>query len=63
MMPELRVGLATNSFSLASTELIFVDGSRMRNDFTNAVLNPPLDNKLFEWSPPADFKVTDPFAK
>ena len=40
MMPELNIGLATNNFSLASTELVFVDGSRMRNEFTNAVLNP-----------------------
>jgi outer membrane lipoprotein-sorting protein len=63
MMPELRIGLATNDFSLTSTELIFVDGSRMLNDFTNAVLNPPLDEKIFEWSPPADFKVTNPFAR
>jgi outer membrane lipoprotein-sorting protein len=62
MMPELDIGLATNNFSLASTELVFVDGSTMRNDFTNAVLSPPLDEKLFEWSPPADFKVTNPFA-
>jgi outer membrane lipoprotein-sorting protein len=63
MMPELNIGLATNNFLLASTELVFVDGSTMRNDFTNAVLNPPLDEKLFEWSPPSDFKVTNPFAK
>lgn len=63
MMPELRIGLATNGFSLASTELVFVDGSTMRNDFTNAVLNPPLDEKVFEWSPPADYKVTNPFAQ
>ena len=63
MMPELDIGLATNDFSLASTELVFVDGSTMRNDFTNAVLNPPLDEKLFEWTPPADFKVTNPFAQ
>ena len=63
MMPELRIVLATNDFSLASTELVFVDGSRMRNDFTNAVLNPTLDGKLFEWSPPADFNVTYPLAK
>ena len=63
MMPELCVGLATNDLALASTELIFVDGSRMRNDFTNAVLNPALDKELFEWSPPADFKVTDPFKR
>ncbi len=63
MMPELHIGLATNDFSLTSTELVFVDGSRMRNDFTNAVLNPALDEKSFEWTPPADFKVTSPFAK
>jgi outer membrane lipoprotein-sorting protein len=63
MMPELNIGLATNGFSLVSTELIFVDGSRMRNDFTNAVLNPPLDEKLFQWNPPAGFKVTNPFAQ
>jgi outer membrane lipoprotein-sorting protein len=63
MMPELHIGLATNDFSLASTELIFVDGSKMRNDFTNAVLNPVLDENLFKWTPPDDFKVTNPFAK
>jgi outer membrane lipoprotein-sorting protein len=61
MMPELRIGLTTNDFSLASTELVFVDDSWMRNDFTNAVLNSTLDDKLFEWSPPANFKVTEPF--
>ena len=63
MMPELRIGLATNDFSLASTELVFVDGSRMRNDFTNAVLNPVLDEKLFEWRPPSDFKIVEPFKR
>ena len=63
MMPELRLGLATNDFSLASTELIFVDGSRMRNDFTNGFWNPPLDEKLFEWTPPADFKIVEPFKR
>jgi outer membrane lipoprotein-sorting protein len=63
MMPELRLSLATNDFSLASTEIVFVDGSRMRNDFTNAVLNPALDEKLFKWTSPADFKVIEPLAK
>ena len=63
MMPELRLRLATNDFSLAGTELVFVDGSLMRSDFTNAVLNPPLDTNLFRWNPPADFKITSPFDK
>jgi outer membrane lipoprotein-sorting protein len=63
MMPELRVNISTNNYSLNATELVFTDGSRMRNDFTNATLNGPVDEKLFQWSPPADFKVTEPFAK
>ncbi len=63
MMPELRLGLATNDFSLRSTEMIFVDGSRMRSDYTNAVLNQPLEPERFHWTPPADFKVTTPFNK
>jgi outer membrane lipoprotein-sorting protein len=63
IMPELRLSLATNDFSLAGTELVFVDGSRMRNDFTHAVVNAAVDEHLFQWTPPADFKVTEPFAK
>jgi outer membrane lipoprotein-sorting protein len=62
MMPELRLGVATNDFSPVSTEMIFVDGSRMRNDFTNAVLNPALDKNLFEWKPPDDFNVVNPLS-
>jgi outer membrane lipoprotein-sorting protein len=61
MMPELLLGLSTNDFSLASTELVFVDGSRMRSDFTNVLSNLSLDPGLFQWTPPADFKVTKPF--
>ena len=63
IMPELRVSLATNDYALAATELVFVDGSRMRNDFTNITVNAPLDEKMFQWQAPADFKVTEPFAK
>ncbi len=63
MMSELRLGLATNDYSLVSTEMIFVDDSRMRSDFTNAVVNPSLDKTLFEWSPPPDYQVTEPLAR
>src|SRR6185295_13093852 len=58
MMKEIRVGVATNDFSLTSSELVFIDGSRMRNDFVNAVLNPGFDEKVFTWKPEGDFKVT-----
>jgi len=60
LMPELRVTLATNNLSLAGTELVFMDGSRMRSDYTNAVLNAPLDKKLFDWQPPPDYKIVEP---
>jgi outer membrane lipoprotein-sorting protein len=63
MMPELRVSLATNDFSLAGTELVFMDGSRMKNELTNILVNAPLDEKTFEWKAPPDFKVTEPFSK
>ena len=63
MMSEIRIGLATNDFSLTSTELVIVDGSRMRTDFTNCVLNPAFDDKVFDWEPGPDFTITEPFAK
>jgi outer membrane lipoprotein-sorting protein len=63
MMKEIRVGLATNDFSLKSTELVFTDGALMRNDFRNAVINSPFDKALFDWKPPPDFKVTKPLGR
>ncbi len=63
IMPELRISLATNDYSLAATELVFVDGSRMKSDFAREVINGALDENLFDWKPPADFKVTEPFSK
>jgi outer membrane lipoprotein-sorting protein len=63
MIKQIHVGLATNDFSLTSTELVFADDSRMRNDFTNAMLNPSVDDDLFDWKPDPDFKVTEPLAK
>jgi outer membrane lipoprotein-sorting protein len=40
-----------------------MDGSRMRSDFTHLMVNVSLDKKMFHWTPPADFTVTEPFAK
>jgi len=63
MMKEIRVGLATNDFSLNSTELVFADGALMRNDFRNPVINSSFDKALFDWKPPPDFKVTKPLGR
>jgi outer membrane lipoprotein-sorting protein len=63
MMKRIRVGVATNDFALTSTELEFIDGSVMRNDFTNGVFNAGFGGEVFEWKPPADFKVSQPLGK
>ena len=60
MMKEVVIGLATNDYALTSTEMVFVDGSRMRNDFTNAVLNRTLSADLFEVKLAPDFTVVEP---
>jgi outer membrane lipoprotein-sorting protein len=60
MMPQIRIDFDTKDFSLRGTELHFVDGSTMRNDFQNPVLNPPIDEKLFAPEIPADYKNIEP---
>jgi len=63
MMPQITVAFATNDFSLRATELQFADGSTMRNDFTNAVLNSKLDEALFAPKIGNDFQITEPLKK
>ena len=48
VMPQIAVAFdTTNTFSLRSTELKFMDGSTMKNTFTNGVLNPQIDEATF----------------
>jgi outer membrane lipoprotein-sorting protein len=63
MMPELEVFLSTNNYLLAGTKLVFLDGSSMRNDFTNTVVNAPVDKKMFQWQAPVDFTITEPLSR
>jgi outer membrane lipoprotein-sorting protein len=60
MMPQLMVGFSTRDYSLRLTELQFADGSTMRNDFTNALLNPQINPDLFSPAIPADYQVVEP---
>src|SRR4051794_20880050 len=60
MMPQIKIVFGTNDFLLRATELTFADGSTMRNDFKNGVLNPKLDDKLFTPEIPADYKISEP---
>ncbi|MGV3771469.1 MAG: LolA family protein [Verrucomicrobiales bacterium] len=58
MLPLVKVLLETNHFTLAGTELHFVDGSKMVNRFSNISTNSTIPAELFKYSPPPDYKVT-----
>lgn len=60
MLPQLEIDFDTKDLTLRGTELQFADGSTMRNDFKNPVLNPKLDEWMFQPSIPADYKVIEP---
>jgi outer membrane lipoprotein-sorting protein len=60
LMPQIKISVATNDFALRATELQFADGSTMRNDFSNAQLNPKLADGLFTPKLEGDFKVVEP---
>ncbi len=63
MIPQIKINFGTNDLSLRGTELQFSDGSTLRNDFTNAVLNPTIDAQRFSPQLPADYKVVEPLKK
>jgi hypothetical protein len=61
LMPEFRLAFAVTDLALTATEMRFADGSTLRNDFTNAQLNLPLDQALFAPSLDASYQLTEPF--
>src|SRR5205814_8930965 len=63
LMPQIKIAFATDDLSLRATELQFADGSTMRNDFTNAVLNLKIDESAFTPSVDASFKVIEPLKR
>jgi outer membrane lipoprotein-sorting protein len=63
LMPQIKITVATNDFTLRATELHFADGSTMRNDFSNALLNPKLEDNLFTPKLEGDFKIVEPMKK
>jgi len=60
MIPQFEIIFDTKDHSLRSTELEFADGSKMRNDFKNPVLNPRIESDLFAPQIPGDYKVVEP---
>jgi outer membrane lipoprotein-sorting protein len=57
---EILIGFHTNDFSIAATEMKFADGSSLRNDFTNVVINQPIPSAMFEAKLSPDFTVVEP---
>jgi len=60
---QVVIAFHTNDFTIAATEMKFADGSKLHNDFTNVVLNAPVDEKLFTAELPAGFTVSEPLKK
>jgi outer membrane lipoprotein-sorting protein len=60
---QIVIGFHTNDFTIALTEMKFADGSKLHNDFTNVVLNLPIEAKKFEADLPPDYSVVEPLKK
>jgi outer membrane lipoprotein-sorting protein len=63
LMPQIKISVVTNDFTLRATELQFADGSTMRNDFSNTRLNPKLEDELFTPGIGSDFNIVEPARK
>lgn len=63
MIPQVTIVFDTESHLLLATQLQFADGSTMRNDFKDPVLNPETELSQFEPEIPSDFKVVEPLRK
>ncbi len=57
MMPALAVELDELGWGLKGTDLTFVDGSRLRNEFSAVVTNAPMSPELFRTNLDAEWKV------
>lgn len=63
MMPQIKIGFSTKDFSLRSNELEFADGSTLRNDFTNAQMNPQIEESLFSPQLGSEYTITQPLSQ
>lgn len=63
MMPQMKIDFDTANFTLRMTELQFADGSKMRNDFTNIMTNPKIEDEKFAPKLDSDFKIVEPLKK
>jgi len=60
LLDRVRVEASRRDFSLMATELVFPDGSTMRNEFIRRCLNPGLDKTLFHFEIDDGYQVVNP---
>jgi len=57
------IEVSAADLSLQATELIFPDGSLMRNEFSNAQIDPEIEEAEFWLEPGVDWQISEPLAK
>jgi len=61
-LPEIDIDIRTPDLMLMATTMVFVDGSALKNEFSNQKLNPAIDPSVF--APPiTGYTVTEPLAQ
>jgi outer membrane lipoprotein-sorting protein len=60
LISRFTLGFSTVDYALRWTSLQFADGSELRNVFSEAEVNPPLDRELFEFEPGPEYRQTRP---
>jgi len=63
VIPAIQLTLSTNDYSLQANEILLPDGSRMRNDFTNATVNTELEAGVFKPELGKEYQVVEPTKK
>lgn len=63
LLDRVWIEASKKDFSLLATELVFPDGSTMRNEFIHRRLNPDLDEALFDFEIGEGYQVVSPLEK
>jgi outer membrane lipoprotein-sorting protein len=63
LLDRVTVEVSTRDYTLLATELVFPDGSTMKNQFIHRKLNPDLDMALFDFEIEEGYTVVDPLKK
>jgi len=63
LLDRVNVEISMRDFALLATELVFPDGSTMKNEFIRRQLNPDLDEALFDFEIEEGYTVVDPLQK